>query len=256
MSFKFRAWQAQATRSRSLIHCSSLDIFITVAFIWKLHMPQSPFPATTSTSYLGLLHIVDAIQTGFTKSIVALAMRKSYYADKHSLQYPFDACTHLQVAATAFKPGSFTNPSLTVDFCMDGIHVHRSATVSIGPANCNTQGHIGCRIPPESRIVRTIIDKTRFQLDKGQQQHRPWNVHFRHSILQQALIALFFPKFSRCLNTDSKPGFHDRPLRKILLLNTLTSLVYIDITWVSKLNASGYAGYSSETAIAYISTSG
>ncbi|KAF8124629.1 hypothetical protein K438DRAFT_2002612 [Mycena galopus ATCC 62051] len=142
----------------------STDIFITSAFIWKLHTLHSPSPATNS-----LIHrlIVGAIQTGSTTTTVAVAMLISKYADRNrgragtaffpligplyllTLLYnlnlqPYDdanasstgksgSLTHPPLTHPPLTQPSFANPSWTVDICMDGVHVHRTTTVSVEP---------------------------------------------------------------------------------------------------------------------------
>ncbi|KAF8182403.1 hypothetical protein K438DRAFT_1975536 [Mycena galopus ATCC 62051] len=148
---------------------ASADVFIAVAFIWKLLTLKSPFDPTNS-----LIHrlIVGAIQTGSTLSIVALAMLISGHATKKSSTVPaalsyligpmyvltllynlnlrlYDdvgasdtgtddslthpSLTHPSLTRPPLTHPSFTNPACTVDICMDSIHVHRTPTVSIEP---------------------------------------------------------------------------------------------------------------------------
>ncbi|KAJ7860059.1 hypothetical protein B0H14DRAFT_3863864 [Mycena olivaceomarginata] len=122
------------------------DIFIAAALIWKLITMRTSYKATNS---LIQRLVVGAIQTGSTTSTVAVASMVSYFIGKdgsnvptafHSLVAPLYMLTLLYNFNLRRYRGDLiirgsdrTETHLTGrdSMCMDNIHVHRTAVVSI-----------------------------------------------------------------------------------------------------------------------------
>ncbi|KAF8195223.1 hypothetical protein K438DRAFT_1934373, partial [Mycena galopus ATCC 62051] len=135
------------------------DISIAIALIWKLCTVPVQSPVKTTNSLISRL-IIAAIQTGTATSTVAIAILVSYYIVKDGSNAPtafFYLIDPLYVltllynlnlrpqgdTSTSEPTGHSTDHSLTVEFCMDAIHVHRSTVLSMDSAAGNTRMGLG-----------------------------------------------------------------------------------------------------------------
>ncbi|KAF7373823.1 hypothetical protein MSAN_00594000 [Mycena sanguinolenta] len=118
------------------------DIFITVALIWKLCTMRTAFFSTDS---LIRRLAIGAIQTGSTTSTISIATMVSYYIGKDgsnaptAFHYLIGPCYLLTLLYNlTLQPHDRVGKSGTSgfgeteapNFCMDGIHVHRTEVIS------------------------------------------------------------------------------------------------------------------------------
>ncbi|KAF8195231.1 hypothetical protein K438DRAFT_1934377 [Mycena galopus ATCC 62051] len=135
------------------------DISIAIALVWKLCTVTVQSQVKTNNSLIYRL-IIAAIQTGTTTSTVAIAMMVSYYIVKDGSNAPtafFYLIDPLYVltllynlnlrpqgdTSTSEPTGPPTDHSLTDEFCMDEIRVHRSTVLSMDSAAGNTRTGLG-----------------------------------------------------------------------------------------------------------------
>ncbi|KAF7373820.1 hypothetical protein MSAN_00593700 [Mycena sanguinolenta] len=118
------------------------DIFITFAFIWELYTMRTAFISTDSLIWR---LAVGAIQTGSTTSMTSVATLVSAYISKDgstaptafhyligplyllTLLYNFTLQPHDRISKSGT---SGVADAATPNFCMDGIHVHRTEVIS------------------------------------------------------------------------------------------------------------------------------
>ncbi|KAJ7314504.1 hypothetical protein DFH08DRAFT_432218 [Mycena albidolilacea] len=165
------------------------DILIAVALIWKLITMRTSYKSTNS-----LIHrlIIGAIQTGSTTSTVAVATMVAYYIRKDSsnvptafhyligplymltLLYNFNLRRYRAGLSRSGSRRSETRLTALDAMGMDGIHVHRTAVVSIdSPATNAPRSTVDtAKVSPDTRGVTFSAKRGSTDLQDGDNSSR------------------------------------------------------------------------------------